>query len=451
MKKNLFLFLLFTLIFNSKISQLHAQENINLNQAVNTAIQNNTSVSNLEKTLDIQKLSTSTAKGNLLPSLSLNANWSRNNTYSGGTVTFQNGVPILISEQDSWINNFGLGLNTQVILFNGFSNLEQIDLEKENESSVRINLDKEKYDIAYKVTAAYFDLLKKEKVLKANEDNLLDSRSQLDKIKEYMNVGKKTISDVYKQDVLVAQNELILERSKNEYSKSKVDLLLSMNTDINKEFTVSDNNISTEMSDAELQTILQKNSNTEALLNEAIQKRYDYKYTQQNIKINQVQYSIDKKNLYYPSISAFARYNLNASRIDDIGKSRNFSFGFTLNYDLFQGFKLDNRAQASEIAIKQKQDDLSQLQQQFRSDLKKSYIDLQTSQKQIEILDRNIKASEQDKLLSEENYSVGFGTLLDVQTAGTKLNSLKIDKINAFYDFLLAEKKLNYYTGDLTY
>ena len=53
--------------------------------------------------------------------------------------------------------------------------------------------------------------------------------------------------------------------------------------------------------------------------------------------------------------------------------------------------------------------------------------------------------------MSEENYRVGVGTLLDVQLASTKLNSLKIDRINAYYDFLLAERKLNYYTGELSY
>ncbi|HMS63709.1 MAG TPA: TolC family protein [Ignavibacteria bacterium] len=451
MKKKSVLFLLLFIILISKSNISLSQENITLNQAVSTAIQNNTAVSNLEKNLQVQKLSTKTAKGNLFPDLFMNAGWSRNNTYSGGTVTFQNGIPIQIPEQDSWINNFGLGLNSQVVLFNGFSNYEQIDIAKENEGSVEININKEKYDIAYRVTVAYFDVLKNERIVKANQDNLADSQLQLDKIKEYMNVGKRTIADVYKQDVLVAQNELTLERSINEYNKSKVSLLFAMNAEINKEFTVSDDNINIDITDAELQTIINKNANTESLLNIAKENRYDYKSTLQDIRINQVQYSIDKKNMYFPTISAFLSYNLNASRIEDVGNSRNFSFGLNLNYPIFQGFKLTNKSQASEISIKQKQDDLNQLQQQIRSDLKKSYLDIQTAGKQIEIIDRNIKSAEQDKLLSEENYKVGLGTLLDVQTASTKLNLLIIDKIKAYYDFLLAEKKLNYYTGDLSY
>ncbi|MEP7145669.1 MAG: TolC family protein, partial [bacterium] len=213
------------------IFQIHAQETIELKEAIRIALNNNTNVSNLEKSLQIQRLNTSTARGDLFPDLNLTANWTRNNTFSEGTVRFINGVPTVIPKQNSWINNFNLGLNTSVVLFNGLVNYTQVKLSEENEVSVRINLEKEKYDIAFRINTAYFDVLKKEKIVVANADNLADSRRVLESIKEFMNVGKRTLADVYRQDVQVAQNELLLERSKNELAKSKVDLLLAINTD----------------------------------------------------------------------------------------------------------------------------------------------------------------------------------------------------------------------------
>ena len=146
MKKIFLLFSSIILITLSNSSPSSAQQTIDLNEAVNIAIQNNTNIATLEKSLEIQKLSTKGAKGNLYPNLSLNARWSRNNTYSDGTVTFQNGIPIEIPEQDTWINNFGVGVSSTVTLFDGFSNLSQIDLSEENESSVILQLDKQKYD-----------------------------------------------------------------------------------------------------------------------------------------------------------------------------------------------------------------------------------------------------------------------------------------------------------------
>ncbi len=449
MKKILILFSCTILIAISDYSNSKAQETIDLNEAVNIAVKNNTNISTLEKSLEIQRLSTNSAKGNLYPDLSLTAGWGRNNTYSDGTVVFQNGVPIQVPEQDSWINNFGVGVNSSVTLFNGFSNLTQIDLSEENETSVILQLDKQRYDLVFNINNVYFDILKKEKIVTVNEENLNDSKLQLDRIKEFMDVGKVTMTDVYRQDVQVAQNELAVERSKNEYRKSKVDLLLAMNTDMSTEFAVSDKNIKTDLSQSELQGVLSRNSNTEALLNKALANRYDYKLSEQGIRINETQYKIDQKNLYFPVISAYGNYNLNASNISDILGSRSFNFGLNLSYPIFQGFSMSNKMQSTEIQIKQKQDEIQLLKQQIRSEIKKSYIDLETQFKQIEILERNIVSAEQDKLLSDENYRVGLGTLLDAQTAATKLNTLRIDLINAYYDFLLAEKRLQYYVGDL--
>lgn len=444
-------FIILSVISFLFVIKINAQETIDLNKAINIALEKNATVNNLERSFEIQRLTTGTARGNLFPSLSLSGSWNRNNVFSEGTIRFENGAPIPIAKQNTWTNSFSLGLNSQVTLFNGFSNYQQVELEKQNENSVRINLNKEKYDVVYRVNTSFFDVLKKGKIVEANEENLTDSKAQLVRVKEFMNVGKKTLADVYRQDVQVAQDELTLERSKNEFAKSKVDLLLAMNADINKEYVVSDQNINIDLTDSDIQAILDRNSNTEALLQNALQKRFDYKSSIQDVKTSRMQYEIDTKNLYFPTVSGFANYNLNASKIENIKDSRTFTFGLSVSYPIFQGMRLNNKSQISEIIIKQKEENTGQLAQQIRSEIKKAYLDLETQNKQIEILNRNIVSAQQDKILSEENYRVGLGTLLDAQTAATKLNSLKIDLINAKYDFLLAERRLRYYSGDLSY
>lgn len=444
-------YLILLIIFLTTSISVRSQEIIDLDKAISTALKNNATVNNLQRNLQIQQLNIGTAKGNLYPNLDFNATWNRNNTYSDGTVRFQNGVPIIIPKQNTWINNFNVGLTSDVVLFNGFANYQQVDYENQSERLARTKLDKEKYDIVYKVNAAFFDVLKKDKIVEVNESNLEDSRRQLESIKEFMNVGKKTIADVYRQDVQVAQDELDVERSKNELNKSKVDLLFAMNTNLNQSYEISETSIDPNLTDADLKEILYRNSNTEQLYNRAINKRFDYKSYVQDIKLNETQLSIDNKSLYYPTISAFGNYNLNASRISDIENSRSFSFGLQITYPIFQGNRLSNKSQITEVTIKQREEDLRQLEQQIRSDIKKATIDLETQYKQIDILNRSIVSSEQDKLLSEENYRVGLGTLLDVQTATTKLNELRVNLINAYYDFLLAERTVRYYSGDLNY
>jgi outer membrane protein len=427
------------------------QESVDLKKAIGIALEKNPTISNIQNNLSIQKLNIKSVKGNLYPTLSLSGSWSRNNSFSKGGVQLINNIPIPVADQNSWQNNFNLGLNSQVTLFNGFANYQNIDLENQNEASLRLLLEKTKTDVVLNIYQKFFDAVKKEKIVTTYQDNLQNSRDQLAKIQEYVNAGKKTQSEVYKQDVQVAQNELSLEQSKNDFSKSKVDLLYAMNDDLDKTIAIDSKDINANLTVAELKTILDKSTNINELVKNAVAGRYDYKSAMQDIRINETKLSLALKNLYYPTLTAFGDYSLSGNEIQNVMNSRTLSVGLTLSYYLFQGNRNDINRQIAEVNIKQKSEDLIKLEQQIKSDLKKAIIDLETAYKQIEILDRNIKSAEQDKLLSEENFRIGYGTLLDVQTASTSLNNLLINRINSIYNFLFAKKQIDYLSGQLNY
>lgn len=432
-------------------SSIYAQPVIDLNTAIKIALKNNPDIVAQQNNLTIQSYNIKNVKGDLFPSLNVTGGWSRNNTFSKGGIVYQNGIPIFIGDQSRTQDNVSVGISSQVTLFNGFANYENIALEKQNETSLKLNLEKLKYDVVINVYSKYFDVLKKEKIVVANEENLSSSVAQLDKIKEYVNVGKKTISDVYKQDVQVAQDELTLEQSRNDLKKAKVELLYAMYDDVNKEIQVNTQEVFVDYTLKELEEMLTGYRDIESLTKRAIATRYDYKTALKQIEIDQTKLSIAKKNLYFPSLIAFSNYNLNGDRFDNLTNTRAFTFGLSLSYPIFQGFNLEVNRQIAEVNVKQKSEDLRKLEMQIKSEIKKAVLDLEVAYKQLEILERNIASAEQDKVLSEENFLVGYGTILDVQVATTKLNNLKINKINAIYNFLLAKKQIEYLIGQLKF
>lgn len=447
MKKILFLFVFMMFLSGFVFSQ----ETIDLKKAISIAIEKNPTISAYQNSLSIQMLNIKSARGNLYPNLSLTGSWSRNNSYSKGTTQIYGGIPIYVPDQNVWQNSFNLGLSSSVTLFNGFANYQNVELENQNEVSLRLQLEKVKTDLVLAIYQKFFDAVKKEKIVFTYEDNLKNSRDQLEKIKEYVNVGKKTVSEIYKQDVQVAQNELSLEQSKNDYSKAKIDLLYAMNDDLNKTIVIDSKDINANLTVAELKAILDRSTNVDELTKNAVAGRFDYKSAMQDIKINQTKLSLAVKNLYFPTITAFSNYNLTGKEVQNIWDSRTFAIGLSLSYYIFQGNKYDVNRQIAEVNIKQKSEDLVKLEQQIKSDIKKAIIDLETAYKQIEILDRNIKSAEQDKYLSEENFRIGYGTLLDVQTATTSLDNLLISRINSIYNFLYAKKQIEYLSGQLNY
>ncbi|MCI0472314.1 MAG: TolC family protein, partial [Ignavibacteria bacterium] len=292
--------LLFFLILAS-YSISYSQDIYDLNKSVNTALKNDLTLYTIENRIAVQELNLKGAYGDLIPSLSLNGNWSRNNAFSSGGTIYQNGIPIQVGDQITWTNNLSLGLNTSVVLFDGTANYQNISLEKQNLTVLKANYEKTKQDIIVKIYQRFFDVIKKQKIVETNIENLRVSTEQLNSIKEYVNVGKKTQSDIYKQDVLVARNELNILTSKNDYEKSKVELLNSMFEDVTKSMEVDVSGITVPTSTDELNVILVKYSDFEKLVNDAISSRYDYKSIVEDIKANELKLSIAKKYIYYPT------------------------------------------------------------------------------------------------------------------------------------------------------
>lgn len=433
--------------------QSFAQDSLNLRQAINMAFDRSSLVTTLQNNYQNQEFNIRSAKGSLFPTLSLTGGFNRNISSSKGGVVVDptTGIPYNVESSTRGTNTFSLGANSNVTLYNGFANTRNVDLQEASLTGIAINLERTKTDIMLNVTSSYIDILKKQKIVGANEENLKVSIDQLNAVKVFMEVGKRTLSDVYKQDVLVSQNELKLEQSKNEVNKSKVDLLFVINDNINRQYNIRQNDININYSVNDLRLIVNKTSNTQELVNRAKINRKEYKFVLQDIEINEITLDIAKKNLYFPTITGNAQYNLSGSAIDEIDNSKVLSFGIGLSYPIFQGFSTKVREQIAEVNIKQRREDLNQLVQQFTSDIRKAQYDLETAFKQYEILERSLVSAQQDVLLSEESYRVGLNTLLDVQTAQNNLNSILVSRITALYDFITAKARLDYYTGELNY
>ncbi|CAN5499951.1 hypothetical protein BH10BAC5_BH10BAC5_26800 [soil metagenome] len=452
---------LFNILFRTVVSSYvflilfstssNAQEVIDYKKAVNTAFQNSSLVTTVYNDIDRQKYNITIAKGNLLPSLSLSAGWSRNLTDTKGGFIVQNGIPIPVSSNSTGRNNYSASLSANYTIFNGFANNRQIDLEEENQQYNLFNLEKQRRSLIIAVTRNYIDILKKEKIIVANRDNLTVSQAQLLSIREYFNVGKKIIGDVYKQEVLVSQNDLKVEQSINELLKTKVDLLLTMNVNPDKEFTVNESDFNINMTDAEIVQTVASYQNIEVLVGKAKQNRFEYKNAMQSISISELNYDISNKAFLFPTISAFGNYSYSGDAIGNIDNNRVLNFGINLSYSIFQGWNLDSKRQQSDISIKQKRQDLYLLENQFRSDIKKAKYDLETAYKQYAILDKSLQSALQDRTLSEESYRLGLATLLDVQTSTTNYNNIVINRITTLYDFLQAKKQLEYLTGEIKY
>jgi outer membrane protein len=440
----------FILFFLIKPCFSQQETELTLKHVINNAVNNNINIVKLENSIEGQQSVIKTKYGTLFPTLSLSTGWTRSNQVTSGTYNL-NGINLNLGTRNETSNNYNLSLRSDVTLFNGFSNYETIDVARMTETNLYTQVQKAKQDVVLSVLNNYITVLKNSQVVKINTASLEDSRAQLEKIKIFVEAGKRTMSDVYRQDVLVAQNELAVEQAKNEFDKSIADLVFTARLPQDKSYTVNMTEFNVDVSYESLEAYVAQNSNVEPLINNALKNRYDYKSSVQNLAIYEANLEITRNSLLFPTLTGFGSYSLSGAKVQNISDSKVFTIGLTLSYPIFEGFSIENQRQQALVSYKSANEDVKQVKDQIFLDIKKAVLDLKSLLKQIEITNRNIKSAEQDKYLAEESYRVGLGTLLDVQTATTNYNNLLINKSNLIYNFLLSQKQLEYYQGLLKY
>lgn len=436
--------------FLLKISYTQQETELNLRHVIDNAVKSNANIVKLQNSIEGQQSIIKTRYGNLFPTLSISTGWTRTNQVTQGENTY-NGITFYTDPKNETSNNYNLSLRSDVTLFNGFTNYESIDIAKMTEVNLYTQMEKVKQDIIIKVLSDYITVLKNNQIVKINTASLEDSRAQLDKIKLFVEAGKRTKSDVYRQDVQVAQNELAVEQAKNNLEKSVADLVYSARLPQEKTYSVNLKEFDVNVSYETLEAFVIKNSNIESLVLNALKNRYDYKSSLQNLIIYESNIEIARNSLIFPTLSGFGSYSFSGRKIQNIDDSRVFTVGLTLSYPIFQGFSIENQRQQALVSYKSANEDVKQLKDQISLEIKKAMLDLKSLLKQIEITERNIRSAEQDKYSAEESYRVGLGTVLEIQTATTNYNNLLIDKSNLIYNFLFAQKQLEYYQGLLRY
>jgi len=443
-----------TVFFTSLLffTNLFSQEaEITFKDALNHAYKNDPNIKKLINSIEIQESNIKASIGSLLPDLKFSSGWTRTNQFiDAGNINI-NGINVPVAERNETSDNFSLSLRSDVILFNGFVNYDRVTLNRQQRLQNLLQLEKYKSDLTFRILNAYITVLKNQKIVEINTATLEDSRKQLEKIRVFVEVGKRTMSDVYRQDVVVAQNELAVEQAKNNLDKSVTELAYSANFPLDKNYSVSGKEFSTDISYDLMEEYINSNSDLDRLVDKALRNRYDYRIAVKNIDLLKANLDIARSSVIFPTISGFSSYSLSGQKITNISNQRIFTVGLSLSYPIFQGFSLDNQRQQAELNLNSARADAELLKNQIALEIKKLIIDMKSLLKQIEITDRNIKNAQQDLLLAEESYRIGTGTVLEINTASVNLTNILINKSNLIYNFILAQKQLEYYQGLLTY
>ncbi|MDP2207462.1 MAG: TolC family protein [Bacteroidota bacterium] len=416
---------------------------INLNKAIEMALQRNITVLQSKNTVESQQSTYQSAIGGLLPNL--NASGSFNRTQSWQDVTGLLGDQTLFSAR----NLYSSGISSNVTLFNGFANIANVNRSNSNIRSSEYSYERVKQNIIYQTHQLFLNVVRTHQLLKVNEENLKRSSRQLERIEEMNRVGAISLADVYRQRVTTGNDELALINAQNNFEKAKADLtlFLSIETDATYDFDVSE--VSIEVDTSEFVLINAKYQDKTALAKKAIESRPDYQSTTQNVRSAQSSLTIARSGLY-PIVSANASYGLSDKEFAKISDNRSLSTGVTLSLPIFSGFQTKNAIEQAIITQRNADDLLKQNERQISVDIQKAQLDIEAAQKQVKVTQASVFSAEMDRKIAEEKYNLGAGTLLDLLIASANYINAQSNQVNAAISYLLSKKQMEYALGTIS-
>ena len=420
------------------------QKQLTLDEAISIALQRNTLLEKGKNNISTYEAGVKTAWGNFLPSLNASGGFGWTRSEETGTTRNRGGFVIDIPASVSESRSYDARINSSITLFDGLANFATLDKSRNDLESARLQLERLKQSVVFQTIALYYDVINNQQLLKVKEENVKWNQKNLETVTERNKLGAVTLADVYAQQVQSGNAELELIRTSNQLENAKSTLLDYLGLDGFENYIFADVPAKIGVDDIEDSDALPM------LVNSALNNRYDYQSAQLDLKSANKNVTIAQSG-HFPSLTGSLGFSTYANNFNNLFQNKNYSAGLTLNIPIFNGFNVSERVEFAEVGAMNKKVELTELERTIKTNLQKTYLDLQAAEKGLEVSERNVKAAVENRKIEAEKYSLGSGTLLNVLIANSEYTIAQTNFINARYAFETLKEQLKFYIGVLDY
>jgi len=435
-------YFIFVLILFLSAGTIFAQKKLTLKEAINIALQKNTTLIKTSNSLKSSKAAIKSAYGRLLPNLSVSGswNWSRINDKGGTQIDFLGNEKILPASQVD-TRNYSLRAGGGVTLFDGLSNFANIHKSKDTYEAAKYTLERLKQNIVYKTIELYYSVISAKELLKVRKENVNYNKKLLEDIMVRNKLGAVAIADVYTQKVQYGNAQVQYINQKNVYENAKSNLLDYLAIDVLADYDLE--NPFKNVVKVDTKKYLTRFDNVKAMVGKALNNRYDYFSQKLTLNSRYEDLTIAKSG-FYPTLSANYGLSTNALKTSSLFDRKVWSAGLSLQIPIFSNFRTSTNIQVAKVGIENSKEDLTALERQIKIQIKQGWLDLLASKEALQVSYENVKSSLENRKINDERYRLGSATILDVLQSARDYQNAESSKINAEFNFYkLSDKLLN--------
>ena len=434
MNKILFLFISFNFA-------LLAQNNtivLTMGDAVNLALDKNSELKIAKMEVEKSEQKLREARSGLFPKLDLSGQYQR---YIDKPVIFLPpgspfGPTLEIGSDNSYLAAAQLSVSLFALpLYEGIALAsDALEIAQQNFVSTKNKVvgDAKKSFLAAILTRETKDVMQQS--LKNAEDNF-------ENIKRLNSAGTLSNYDVLRAEVQVENLKPVVLQMENNYKLSLEALKVAIGLDANQNIDVI----------GEIDFDESYKIPTEAeVIEELLQNNPTLAILEKQVKLNDRNVSLEQA-AYFPSLAGFGNYQYqtqaNDFKFSDYNWVKTFVLGLQLQIPIFNGFKTQSRVNQAEIGLNQAVEQKRNLTEAIKTQALSVLYRIQQAVKRIEGQNKTVKTAQEGYEIAKQRLVNNVGTQLEINDAELALRQAKLNRLQAIYDFKVAEADLETVLG----
>jgi len=440
--KKLFYVILLTLIGSVLTAQ--AQLSLSLDECINIALNENPTIKVKEMEITRVDYSRKEVLGQLLPTINLAGQYTRNLSLQTMYMDTPNGTMAIKMGSDN-THAAGVQASIPLVVPQLWKSIKLSENQiLQNVEAARAN----KLSLVNQVEKAYYALLLAQDSKRVIEENHATAKLNADIFKKKYELGAASEYDVLRANVAVTNLEPSILEAENSINALLLQLKVLMGMDVRTAIQPSQQ-LSDFRGDMYARAMSNSLGSDTTLANNTSIKALD-------LQTDYLKKALDvQKMAWYPTLSGSASMMWhsmnNGSPFSGLRWSRASSVGLTLAFPIFQGGQRYYKQKQAEVAVQEMKWQRENLERSLHMQLETQNDAIAKSLKQIKSNEDGVTMALKANEIMQQSFKIGAASFIQLRDTEDALMAARLAYYQAIYNYLVAESDLEYVLGNTHY
>jgi len=324
---------------------------------------------------------------------------------------------------------FSTGLVATQTIYDFGRTANAVKINREIVASSQENVSITRLTVILNVDQAYYSVLQTKRLITVAEDTVKQTQEHLDQAKGFYQAGTQPKIYVTNAEVALANAQLALIQTRNNYQVAQVTLNTAMGLRQDLQYEIEDN-LGYKPREITLAEILDT-----AYLKRPELIQFKALERGQEATINLA------KAGYYPVLSGNASYLWRSTGFDETFYWDWF-LGASLSFPLFSGFSTPAQIDQGKATLRSLQAQEENAKLSIRLEGEQAFLGLRLADEQIRVTEKAVVQAQDNYDLASGRYQVGVGSPLEITDAEVSLANARANYIQALYNYKTAESRI---------